>query len=187
MKDTVIVTGNIKIPHKEAIIMVEILDSQGNRIGEESLTNKENFREGFLIDSDTWSVGQYTAKISLIEREYKIDERGVLERTGNYVPIKMSGETKTFDVIPFSLGCGEGFYENEGTCYEEIEFSSAPIEDPRDDRIKELEDKITSLETEISRLNTIIETMQNQINSMIQEFTASTIQLNEWFRNQLSN
>jgi len=117
MKETVIVTGFAEIPHRESFIVVEIRDSQDNRIGEELLTDDEDFTEGFVVDPDTWSTGEYTARISLVEEEYFIDYYGQSQRTGELIRLGDFEETVSFQVIKFSMNCPEGLIGQDNDCY----------------------------------------------------------------------
>ena len=192
MKDTVIVTGFAEIPHRESLILVEIIDSNENRIGEESLTDDEDFTEGFLVDPDTWSVGEYTARITLVEDEYFIDSNGQSERTGDLIRLGDFEETVSFQVIKFSMNCPEGLIEKNNDCYKPHEpVNPSQNADPKDQRIEELElrvqileDEKFNLEKENSRLNEIIDTLRNEAERMTNEFYNTILNQMEWFQSR---
>ena len=205
MKDTVIVTGSVEIPKgNDPLILVEIIDAQGNRIGEESLTPDENFTEGFVIDPDFWSVGEYAVRIMFVHDEYTKDDDNQLQRTGELIRLGNFEETLSFQVatsIPEPITvCRDGdILREDGVCVSDIPTDDAPTIqdkikdlDEAEERINELETRVMELENEKSTLEQANEELQRQVvflqeqlDNISDQFTDSVTQLNEWFVNQL--
>ncbi len=201
LKDTVIVTGNLEIPKgNNPLILVEIIDLQGNRIGDESLTDNEELEEEFHIDPNTWVMGEYVVRIAFVHDEYVKDDNNQLQRTGELIRLGNFEETISFQVTastpePVTI-CSDGdVLREDDVCVSETSTGGKPTTQDKindlneaEKRIKELETRVNELENEKSTLEQAneelqkqVDFLQEQLDNISKQFTNSVTQLNEWF------